>query len=212
MEMAGCDLAIASEGSFGPHPSVFFAAADEEVLLFLDTKNNLEVTAITVSMHTNFNGRELDNEEQLVEFAAKVNFPSHALIIRKAQHDASEIVKGITDWQELFQHFQTFISNYGKAFVETDMRAMCNPCRMEVIGEAAIKLAEKLNTLCPNCKTPGFAVTEIIAGLRCEWCRLPTRSTLIHRYTCRKCKFSLEKKYPHQRQAEDPMYCDYCNP
>jgi hypothetical protein len=33
-----CDLGIASEGSFGSHPSIFFAQADDEFLIFIDKK------------------------------------------------------------------------------------------------------------------------------------------------------------------------------
>ena len=38
MELSNCDLAIASEGSFGPHPSISFIPADDEFLLFIDKK------------------------------------------------------------------------------------------------------------------------------------------------------------------------------
>ena len=36
MTATNCDLGIASEGSFGNHPSVYFAAADDE---FIDRKS-----------------------------------------------------------------------------------------------------------------------------------------------------------------------------
>ena len=36
MEQTNCDLGIASEGSFGPHPTIFIAHADDEFLLLLD--------------------------------------------------------------------------------------------------------------------------------------------------------------------------------
>lgn len=55
-ELTGCDLAIASEGSFGPHPSMFFAPADDEILVLLDLKNNLEIKARVISTNTNFAG------------------------------------------------------------------------------------------------------------------------------------------------------------
>ena len=45
MELNNCDLAIASEGSFGPHPAIFFVHADDEMLLFIDKKNDLEIIA-----------------------------------------------------------------------------------------------------------------------------------------------------------------------
>lgn len=42
MKANTCDLAIASEGSFGPHPSMFFVPADDELLVLIDKKNELE--------------------------------------------------------------------------------------------------------------------------------------------------------------------------
>jgi hypothetical protein len=36
MEKNNCDLGIASEGSFAPHPTLFFIHADDEILIFID--------------------------------------------------------------------------------------------------------------------------------------------------------------------------------
>jgi hypothetical protein len=36
MELTNCDLGIASEGSFGPHPSLFFVNVDDEFLIFFE--------------------------------------------------------------------------------------------------------------------------------------------------------------------------------
>ena len=44
-EEEGFDLIVASEGSFGMHPTLFFAAADDECMLFLDIKNNIEISS-----------------------------------------------------------------------------------------------------------------------------------------------------------------------
>ncbi len=206
------DLAIASEGSFGIHPAVFFASADDELLLLIDKKNNLEVLARELSTETNFDGRSIVNEFELKSFADQVKFPSHALIIRKSKDDFSEISKGITDWITLSQLFQSLMSKYGQAYVETDMRAMFNPTRMEVIKNAVEKLVANINSLCPQCKTPGFVITQSLNGLPCSICDLPTRATLSHIYTCQKCSYTHEKMYPNNKYSEDPMYCDFCNP
>ena len=55
MELTNCDLAIASEGSFGPHPTLFFIPADDEILVFVDKKNGLEIIAREISTESNFN-------------------------------------------------------------------------------------------------------------------------------------------------------------
>lgn len=104
------------------------------------------------------------------------------------------------------------MDKYGTVYVETDMRALHNPTRMEVIQKAVQKLITKIKTHCPKCHNPGFSTAEAQSGLKCENCGLPTRSTLLHILKCQSCGFSEEKMYPHGRIAEDPMYCDICNP
>lgn len=212
MELSNCDLAVASEGSFGPHPFLFFVPADEELLFFMDKKNNLEIVARELSTETNFDGREIKTEKELFEFAAKSLFPAHGLIIRKAKEDFSDIVKGIVEEEVLIKTFKFFISTYGTAFVETDMRAMYNPTRMKVIEKAAYKLVAKINTRCPECNTPGLGITDARQGLKCSLCGAPTNSTLSYIYNCQHCNFTKEEMYPNNKTTEDPMYCNYCNP
>ena len=56
------DLAIASEGSFGAHPSLFFAQANDELVMLLDTKNKIEIVARELSTETNFAAQTIKNE------------------------------------------------------------------------------------------------------------------------------------------------------
>lgn len=212
MKAANCDLAIASEGSFGPHPSIFFVPANEEFILLIDKKNGLEVLVKELSTKTNFNGSVIKTREELDAFSESANFPSHGLILRSAKDDFTEVVKGITDKEMLYDVFTSFTSRYGETYVETDMRAMVNPTRMEVIKKATKKLIEKINTQCPACQTPGFGITETVQGLQCQVCHSPTRSILYHVYTCQKCLHAQKSLYPSNKYFEDPMYCDTCNP
>jgi len=212
MEISDCDLAISSEGSFGQHPSICFVNADDEILLFIDKKNDIEIISRELSVDTNFNGEEINSEKQLHEFAKRVKFPSHGLIIRKAKDDFRNIVKGINNVEQLNNTFYNLITNFGTAYIETDMRAMYNPTRMKVIECAAKKLADKINTPCPVCKMPGFGITDSKKGLPCEICNFPTHSILSYIYSCKKCYFTNTKQYPNGKKTEDPMYCDICNP
>ena len=212
MLITNVDMAIASEGSFGPHPTIFFSHANDELLLFIDKKNNIEIFAREITTETNFNGAAIKTLTELKDFAEIAQFPSHGLIIRKAKDDFAFIEKGITDWEKLLETYHKFVKLYGCVYVETDMRAMYNPTRMKVIGRAAQKLVDKMNSLCPTCNQPGFSITNARLGLVCGLCHLPTRSTLSYIYTCTKCFFVKEEKYPHNKKVEDPMYCDYCNP
>ena len=211
-ELTGCDLAIASEGSFGPHPTMFFVPGDDEILVLLDLKNKLEIKARKISTDTNFGGDIFTNWVDARKFAEVSLFPSHGLVIRRSKSSNENIVKGISSWEVLQEKFKLFLSKYGSAFIETDMRAMCNPSRRKVIEEVTHKLAQTLSNTCPNCSTPGFDVKTVRAGLPCSACAAPTRSTYSFVYECQKCEHRSEVKYPSGKKFEDPMYCDYCNP
>lgn len=212
MELNNCDLGIASEGSFGAHPSMFFVSADDEFLIFIDKKNKLEIIAREISTATNFNGKEITNEKEMLDFAHLVNFPSHGLILRKSKDDSTEITKGIIDEGHLKEVFHKLLGKFKSVYIETDMRALYNPLRMKVIEAATLKLITKINSLCPECSKPGFAITDAKKGLMCSLCGTPTNTTLSYLYVCEYCNYTKEEKYPHNKTSEDPMYCDNCNP
>ena len=188
MELNNCDLGIASEGSFGVHPTLFFASADDEFLIFIDKKNDLEISVRELSTKTNFNGKAIKNEKDLLEFAELVKFPSHALILKKSEIDTQHQIKGISSIKALKEAFQYLIKKHKTVFAETDMRAMYNPTRMGVIEAATKKLVAKIKTYCPTCNAPGFGVTDLKKGLPCDLCNMPTQSTLSLIYSCVKCK------------------------
>ena len=212
MELTNCDLGIASEGSFGPHPSLFFASADDEILLFIDKKNNLEISVRELSLETNFNATKVNSYSELVEFAKKVGFPVHALLLKREETDFLNCVKGIQTWELLKESYLFLSQNNSYIVAETDMRALYNPSRLQVIEKATKKLIDKIKSLCPECKTPGFGVVSVQSGLPCEWCGSKTKTTLSHHYQCQKCQFEKQIMYPNEKQVENPMYCDYCNP
>lgn len=212
LELYGLDLAVASEGSFGPHPQLFFAPIAEECLVLVDKKNSIEIAVRHVSMSTNFAAQELLEWKELEDFAYRTGFPDHALVLRAEYANVKEIQKGIRSWDELEQHFTRFQKKAQKVFAETDMRAHMNPTRMKEIDLAAEKLVQKLKRLCPDCSVPGFGSEEAIKGLPCSGCGLPTASISKVRITCDSCGFSAIESPQHGRTFEDPMYCQFCNP
>lgn len=212
MELTGSDLVVASEGSFGGHPYLYFIPADEEILMLKDNKNNIEIVVKELSSETNFNGKELKNEHELLDFTRIVNFPSHGVMLRKAKDDLSNIQKGITDWKKLNHTFYHFMQEFGSVYIETDMRAMYNPTRMKVIEAATKKLITKVGAVCPQCNAPGFGITAAVPGLPCRRCGFPTQSTIKYIYSCQKCLFYKEHLYPNGDSSEDPGFCNFCNP
>jgi hypothetical protein len=214
LALATCEteLVIASEGSFGPHPTLYFMPADEEYLVLMDRKNALEIVVKTCSLQTNYGSYTYGTEEKLAEFLKRVKFPSHALIVVDSPFNPQFMEKGIKVNAQLTQAMDYCIAHFGTYRIMTDMRAMYNPTRMSIIQELTGKLVEKMQNCCPTCSRPGFSVTDVIRGLECSCCSLPTKSVKSLIYTCEGCHYMKLQEYPEAKQSEDPMFCDYCNP
>lgn len=206
------DICIASEGSFGPHPTYFFSPCDDEIMILIDRRYDLEIACRHLSTSTNFNSATIDSFEKLEEFAKNAGFPKHALILRSDKYDQKNSFKGICSWKHLHECYRRMTERHNSVFVETDMRAMHNPLRMQVIRELSRKLVQKMNALCPSCKFPGFDITDSIPGLPCKRCGLPTKSPIRHVLSCQKCNHNNHLEFPNDKRSEDPMFCDFCNP
>jgi hypothetical protein len=212
MAVSGCDIAISSEGSFGAHPYIFFAHANEELVLLLDRKNKKEFFGQALTTETNFAGQSISSIKEATDFAEKVGFPSHAVILKDQENNFKDLVKGINSMHGLNYAMHKMLSDRGSVWIETDMRAMNNPTRMTAIEKATENLIAKLNSFCPQCNFPGFWIAERRKGLPCSDCGFPTKSIIAHRYQCDQCYFESYDKYPNQKFFEEPMYCDVCNP
>lgn len=212
MQSEGFDLAVATEGSFGNHPTVFFAPANDELIMLVDQKYNLEIVERILSMDTNFDSSEIHTKEELNTFLDKVQFPSHAVIMKNASENWTKIYKGITDYDSVENIYNEIVFSNNSCFIETDMRAMYNPTRNKIIKDVCLKLIKKVQSVCPECLFPGFCVVGAEAGLLCSSCAMPTRSTSAHIYECQHCNYETKVLYPNGKKTEDPMYCDFCNP
>lgn len=212
MDYSGVDLAISSEGSFGPHPTIFFVPAGDELLMLMDRKNDLEIVARSINTDTNFGSAEVQSEDELLAFAERSLFPSHGLILSVYNENHPEFIKGITSKDSLLSAFRELKKNTKQVHVQTDMRAMYNPTRMKNISIACHVLMKNIKSVCPVCSTPGFSVADVRSGLPCSLCGRPTKSTLAHQYVCKKCGKEEIRTYPNLKVEEDPTFCDYCNP
>jgi predicted nucleic acid-binding protein len=216
LEITGETLAIASEGSFAPHPSFPFIYSNREIIILLDKVNNLEIIGEEFSLETNFNYQVVENLEEVNNFAKKVGFPEHGIVIRFEQtaKNQTEIIKGITTEEKLLEAVNYAWNNSldSKVYLETDMRALYNPTRMKNIEKATYDLVRKFNNQCPKCAEPGFTITKNIKGLPCAICYLPTPLTRSVISQCKKCHFIQEQLFPEGKDFADPAQCSYCNP
>ncbi|NEU73314.1 hypothetical protein PI95_012240 [Hassallia byssoidea VB512170] len=213
LAITGESLAIASEGTFCPHPSLPYISSNREIVIFIDKENELEIIGEEFSLDTNHNYQLVQNLQEAYNFAFKVGFPEHGLIVLASPKDSHEIFKGITTNEQLEEAVNYALKNSstGKVHIETDMRAMYNPTRMKNIEKATRNLLKKINNFCPSCGIPGFEITQRIKGLPCASCYTPTLLTRAVKYQCKKCGFSQEELFPDGQYA-DPGQCMYCNP
>ncbi len=216
LAITGETLAIASEGSFGPHPEIPFLSCNREVVLLFDQQNAIEVVGQTLSLETNYASQAIASYAEAQAFAAKVGFPSHGLIVMSDREPTSTslIFKGLTTEAALDDAVAQALSqsSTGKGHLEPEMRALYNPTRMKAIAVATQNLVENLRHCCPRCGCPGFAIAETQPGLPCALCASPTHLTLAVHYVCQKCHFSQEIFFPKGQETADPGQCLYCNP
>ena len=212
---SGLDLALASEGSFGPHPVVPFLAGGIELLLFHDAGRGLTVHETLVADATNFAHLAVAPGEPLDPFLAKAGFPAHALIVRPNRGERTLfLAKGLADRAALDRAVAAAAaaSADGRALVETDMRAHLNPTRMGTIAELARRLAARLACLCPACAAPGWGRTDVARGLPCGLCGSPTEHVLTEIFGCAACPHREERPRRDDLREADPMHCPVCNP
>ncbi|MBM7660145.1 hypothetical protein JOC85_000912 [Bacillus mesophilus] len=209
-------LAISSEGTFGPHPYVPFLPLNTEIVLLIDKENDWEIFGESSTTDTNFNHKPIASVQEAIEFCESIGFPEHAVVVKlhESTKNQDEIIKGINNNQDLETAVHSLLgkSKSGNVWIETDMRAFCNPTRMKNIEKATQNLIEKIYNLCPTCSFPGFELVERRKGLPCEWCTLPTKLVKSELYTCRKCGENEEKLYPNGKEKADPSQCANCNP
>lgn len=213
LDLCEADIVVASEGSFGPHPSSFFVPANEEYVIFLDKKHNLEVVGRYLTFNTNFNQENINTFSDLEEFKTLIGYPQHGIIIKvKDNSEGVELVyKDFESTEVLDTTVINAIENKQKVVAQTDMRALHNPTRMLAIEQATINLIKNISVACPSCKTLGFTITEVIPGLPCESCRFPTKSSKSYIYACKACNYK-EVRPREDILFEDPTFCDFCNP
>lgn len=214
LRLTGETMAIASEGMFFPHPGFPYIACNRELVLLIDQQYDLEIAGYAVSTTTNYSHDVVSDVDAALAFASKVGFPEHGLIVMPegAIADSSRIIKGIVTEDHLLEATRETLAKFGKAHLETDMRAMYNPTRMAVIQQATQDLIKKLQQRCPQCEWPGFDVADRRKGLPCAWCSSPTELTLAITYLCKRCSLNQEQFFPNGQKNADPEHCSYCNP
>jgi hypothetical protein len=210
----GADVAVASEGSFGPHPSIPLLPIGRELVLLVDRRTGLEVAGHHASPDVSYAQAAVGGADEAAAFAARVGFPAQALAVAAMRDGlpdpAAFLEKGIADADALARAVAAAVAATGGAFVETDMRAHANPARMAAVARAADDLARRFASRCPGCGRPGWDVAERLAGLPCSGCGAPTGAVRAEVLRCAGC--GLAKERPSAQDGADPGLCPECNP
>lgn len=211
LQRTGDRCAVASEGSFGPHPEVPFVALAAELVLLVDRELGLEVMAEDVGTETNFGAVTVASLPAAMAFAQRIGFPEHQLVVAPVDQPAAA-VRGLGDRASLAAALQPLLHAHGQAVVSTDMRADRNPTRMRAIARAAERLAARAVALCPECGWPGHGPVDRERGLPCGACGEPTRLVQTIVLGCARCGQQQRLGRPDGRTVADPGDCAACNP
>lgn len=210
-ERFGYQYALASEGSFGAHPTLYLVPGNIELMTFIDISADLVITEMEVTTATNYCYVDVGAHEDFAAYLAKAKFPSHALIVRSLGDENNYLKKAIRCSHELHLALNEAFKYSHTVRIETDMRAMLNPTRMQVIQQLAKKLAKRIQEQCPKCGTPGFGKISMEGHLACKMCGMETSLYKHKILSCLKCDY--KKSEPlDETQFADPRHCLHCNP
>jgi hypothetical protein len=213
MELTDFDLGIASEGSFGAHPSIPFLSSNLEIVVLLDRRNDLEIVGHFRTSALRVKKQEVQTPSEAKDIAHSWGFPEQGVIVRLSEKSNRNIYKDIKTVAELEKVSKRLLSKWFVTSIslETDMRAHRCPGRMESIKMATLDLIKNCQNLCSKCDTPGFVITDTVKGLLCSHCNLPTDLVKETVYTCQKCTYKENKPVTDKTYAE-PKDCQWCNP
>lgn len=204
-------LSVASEGSFGPHPAIPFIPSAQEIMVFIDSQCDWIIAEQIVSTKTNYAMITVNRSTDISTFLKQVHFPTHALIVQTAG-SKKVIAKGVNDIDSLNRFLSIGFQYENQLLLGTDMRAMMNPTRMEVLGELADKLAIRIATQCSQCECPGFGFKATRGALPCALCGSSTSFYQEEVWGCIECEFQEYKIRQDGLIEAEPLYCPDCNP
>jgi hypothetical protein len=214
MQSTGLPLGLASEASFGPHPAMPMLPVGQELLLFLDQERDLCVLEQRLEWRTNYSHTLLEPDDSPDAWLRQVGFPTHGVIARPAEPQPGVLFKGLQCRAELTEALARCRQSDpdGRVWLETDMRAHCNPTRMRSIRRLGVALVRRLRSPCPECGTPGWGLLDTKPGLPCSDCGTATELTLSEIWGCQQCGARREQPRRDSRLQADPGQCPWCNP
>lgn len=218
MERLGLEYGLASEGSFSSQPWLPFLGNNQESLLFVDARNEIEIFANVVNPSRQIDFCEAESESDVINFCRRVGCGSQGVILKPDYNhlDPAWIFKGIInelDAVKIFHQIQEKFESK-KIWIETDHRSHFSPKRQKVIFKAGEKLMGSLMSQCPRCHTPGFQMSDYLRGLVCSGCGLKSNKAEKEIWTClsQSCDYNEIRNRLDGIKSLDPSQCHWCNP
>lgn len=208
---SSCDIALASEGSFGPHPSLPLVGSNYEVLTLIDATNQLTLTGTALSVCSIAQAERVRSLPDVDRIAATWNFPTQGIVVRINYWYADMLHKELRTLPALRATVAEALRSpfTRRVTLETDLRAHRCPSRHDTIRAAAVDLVATMLRICPTCAKPGVHKVASEPGLPCQWCDSPTDRPLKHMYQCASCSHLYTA---FETGQADPGDCQYCNP
>lgn len=203
---------LASEGSFGPHPILGFVPTDLESLLLWDRKYDVEIYAEFLCLQPVNGEKLLGPSDDFRNALLQLGFPEHGVIVHpegklvpvfKGLHSELKVAQAMLD--------SFMVSKTAKVVIANDLRACHNPTRRNAISRAGLVLLDKLNSFCPGCAYPGFAIARGMPGLPCAACEEPSAASKELIWECAKCSHSERRARPDGKRTIDMSECEFCN-
>lgn len=202
-------ILVASEGSFGPHPSIPWLSVNAEYLRWHDAESGFDLTVSSVSTRPHHLTQSITGLAALDQaLLDRFRFPAHGLMVAAPGSVISEHT-AITDTDTLRAAVSITLKRHGAAELRSELRAHMNPTRMRHIQRTAWRLANRLRSACPACAAAGFGESVPLRGRPCAACGFPSSDSLGRRWRCLHCAHQIERLIPG---FADPQRCPLCNP
>ena len=222
LETCGVALGLASEGSYGPHPTIALLPVGIEWLTFVDRPRQLVISERMLSPRVCCSQRVLASGEDPAPWLKRVGFPAQGLIVFPhppagaggSPPPAGAISKGIHNLEDLerARRRAAALAADGRVLLQTDLRAHHNPSRMAAIRRLAFLLVRRIQTPCPACNTPGWGVVDTVVGLPCEWCGRPSALLAAEVFGCVACNHRAQVPRADGLSRANAGHCSFCNP
>ena len=200
-ELTDARYGLGSEGSFSQQLVAGFTW-EQEILCLYDSQNDSTLFGVSEGP-AEVVAFDTDSEDDMCDILT--HFAPQKWMW---QNDSGSWFKNLNA-----EDIQTLINDKQARFPLTlvpDYRAMHSPSRQLFIEKAARDLAQRLREKCPVCKSSGFVYDEVVHGLPCRACSLPTQQPLGWWAVCNNCGHKEFLKAPSAHA--DPKYCEFCNP